>query len=70
MVACADNRKERSPAPLSAENRREKSLALLTQNFVKLFLCSNVSEPFGAPISFFYHSCFLHCALFLDARWI
>lgn len=26
-----------------AENRREKSLALLTQNFVKLFVCSNVS---------------------------
>ncbi|RDX96185.1 E2F transcription factor-like E2FE, partial [Mucuna pruriens] len=25
------------------ENRREKSLALLTQNFVKLFVCSNVS---------------------------
>ncbi|RZC17069.1 E2F transcription factor-like E2FE isoform D [Glycine soja] len=24
-----------------AENRREKSLALLTQNFVKLFVCSN-----------------------------
>lgn len=38
----SDNKKERSPGPLSAENRREKSLALLTQNFVKLFLCSNV----------------------------
>lgn len=28
--------------PLKNENRREKSLALLTQNFVKLFVCSNV----------------------------
>ncbi|KAH1132607.1 hypothetical protein GLYMA_05G033400v4 [Glycine max] len=27
---------------LKNENRREKSLALLTQNFVKLFVCSNV----------------------------
>ncbi|KAG4929963.1 hypothetical protein JHK82_047032 [Glycine max] len=30
------------PKPLKNENRREKSLALLTQNFVKLFVCSNV----------------------------
>ncbi|KAL2321888.1 hypothetical protein Fmac_026267 [Flemingia macrophylla] len=30
------------PRPLKNENRREKSLALLTQNFVKLFICSNV----------------------------
>ncbi|CAJ1943950.1 unnamed protein product [Sphenostylis stenocarpa] len=30
------------PRPLKNENRREKSLALLTQNFVKLFVCSNV----------------------------
>lgn len=27
-----------------ADNRREKSLALLTQNFVKLFVCSTVSK--------------------------
>ncbi|KAB1202422.1 hypothetical protein CJ030_MR8G019494 [Morella rubra] len=27
---------------LTKDNRREKSLALLTQNFVKLFVCSNV----------------------------
>lgn len=27
---------------LKNENRREKSLALLTQNFVKLFVCSNI----------------------------
>lgn len=27
-----------------ADNRREKSLALLTQNFVKLFVCSAVSK--------------------------
>ncbi|MED6108426.1 E2F transcription factor-like E2FE [Stylosanthes scabra] len=27
---------------LKPENRREKSLALLTQNFVKLFVCSNI----------------------------
>ncbi|CAL0306838.1 unnamed protein product [Lupinus luteus] len=26
------------------DNRREKSLALLTQNFVKLFICSNVLD--------------------------
>ncbi|TKY55157.1 E2F transcription factor E2FE [Spatholobus suberectus] len=31
-----------SGRPLKIENRREKSLALLTQNFVKLFVCSNV----------------------------
>ncbi|XP_020203469.1 E2F transcription factor-like E2FE isoform X2 [Cajanus cajan] len=30
------------PRPVKNENRREKSLALLTQNFVKLFVCSNV----------------------------
>ena len=29
---------------VASENRREKSLALLTQNFVKLFVCSNVSQ--------------------------
>ncbi|XP_020235411.1 E2F transcription factor-like E2FE isoform X2 [Cajanus cajan] len=27
---------------IKTENRREKSLALLTQNFVKLFICSNI----------------------------
>lgn len=26
------------------DSRREKSLGLLTQNFVRLFVCSNVSE--------------------------
>lgn len=26
------------------DNRREKSLGLLTQNFIKLFICSQVSE--------------------------
>lgn len=31
-----------SPSSLKIDNRREKSLGLLTQNFVKLFLCSNV----------------------------
>ncbi|TKY73456.1 E2F transcription factor E2FE [Spatholobus suberectus] len=34
-----------SSAPVKSsknENRREKSLALLTQNFVKLFVCSNI----------------------------
>ncbi|KAK6920777.1 E2F/DP family, winged-helix DNA-binding domain [Dillenia turbinata] len=34
-----------APKPLGAsksDNRREKSLGLLTQNFVKLFVCSNV----------------------------
>ncbi|XP_057422005.1 E2F transcription factor-like E2FE [Lotus japonicus] len=30
------------PRSMKNDNRREKSLALLTQNFVKLFLCSNV----------------------------
>ncbi|XP_027368833.1 E2F transcription factor-like E2FE [Abrus precatorius] len=30
------------PKPLKNDNRREKSLALLTQNFVKLFVCSNL----------------------------
>ncbi|KAK7330442.1 hypothetical protein VNO77_24636 [Canavalia gladiata] len=30
------------PKPPKNDNRREKSLALLTQNFVKLFVCSNV----------------------------
>jgi len=28
------------------DNRREKSLGLLTQNFIKLFICSEVSEKF------------------------
>ncbi|GLT48081.1 hypothetical protein SLA2020_217220 [Shorea laevis] len=32
----------KSSASSKIDNRREKSLALLTQNFVKLFLCSNV----------------------------
>lgn len=30
------------------ENRREKSLGLLTQNFVKLFLCTNVSKKLSS----------------------
>ncbi|KAK8583705.1 hypothetical protein V6N13_109096 [Hibiscus sabdariffa] len=29
---------------LKVDNRREKSLGLLTQNFVKLFICSNVND--------------------------
>ncbi|XP_068464750.1 E2F transcription factor-like E2FE isoform X1 [Phaseolus vulgaris] len=36
------NPKSTQPRSLKNENRREKSLALLTQNFVKLFVCSNV----------------------------
>ncbi|KAK9278297.1 hypothetical protein L1049_027862 [Liquidambar formosana] len=32
----------KSSASSKTENRREKSLGLLTQNFVKLFICSNV----------------------------
>ncbi|XP_023000744.1 E2F transcription factor-like E2FE isoform X2 [Cucurbita maxima] len=32
-----------SSSSLKADNRREKSLALLTQNFVKLFICSHVN---------------------------
>ncbi|WVZ12870.1 hypothetical protein V8G54_017400 [Vigna mungo] len=36
------NPKSTQPKSLKNENRREKSLALLTQNFVKLFVCSNV----------------------------
>uniref|UniRef100_A0A7N0VGY9 E2F/DP family winged-helix DNA-binding domain-containing protein n=1 Tax=Kalanchoe fedtschenkoi TaxID=63787 RepID=A0A7N0VGY9_KALFE len=31
-----------SASSKSADNRREKSLGLLTQNFIKLFVCSNV----------------------------
>nr|GMC72176.1 E2F transcription factor-like E2FE [Ipomoea batatas] len=30
------------PGIFSSDNRREKSLGLLTQNFIKLFLCTNV----------------------------
>ena len=37
-----------------ADNRREKSLALLTQNFVKLFICSHVSGNFPHPIFYLF----------------
>ncbi|XP_022137637.1 E2F transcription factor-like E2FE isoform X3 [Momordica charantia] len=33
----------KSSSSLKTDNRREKSLALLTQNFVKLFICSHVN---------------------------
>ena len=43
---------------LVAENRREKSLALLTQNFVKLFVCSkvNVTISFLEDLEMMYFS--------------
>lgn len=40
------------------DQRREKSLGLLTQNFVKLFVCSNVSQIkvlfFKFPFAIFF----------------
>ncbi|CAL1357884.1 unnamed protein product [Linum trigynum] len=36
-----DGQENNSAASVSADNKREKSLWLLTQNFVKLFLCSD-----------------------------
>lgn len=52
-----------------AENRREKSLALLTQNFVKLFVCSNVSITNFLNISWtFQFDNVLICRLF-SLKW-
>ncbi|EPS57602.1 hypothetical protein M569_17214, partial [Genlisea aurea] len=45
---CQNDRADSCPVPLrtvasskSGENRKEKSLGLLTQNFIKLFLCTD-----------------------------
>ncbi|RVX18560.1 E2F transcription factor-like E2FE [Vitis vinifera] len=42
LFQISDDEDERFSNPNTGNNRREKSLGLLTQNFVKLFLCSNV----------------------------
>lgn len=37
------------------DNRREKSLGLLTQNFVKLFLCTDVSKKLSTINNLFLY---------------